>query len=269
MPGVQVAAQHPEPEEGGFGEAGPVQPGDDYSPGNGFCFVTANGISGGDPNIGDVDGGRTTLTTPPLNMAGMIEPTVGFRLWYYMNTPGEPDSLLVECSSNGTSWVRVMTMRESRPEWHLEKIRVKDFIVPGSTVRFRFIAQDEGLGTIVEAAVDDFEFHDAMLVPSSVEPITVAPPVQLEAPRPNPANPARGGVTIGLRLRTAGAARVLVYDVSGRLVARLWDGLAPAGLLPVTWDGTDLRGRRAGSGVYWVRADAAGEMLSRRLVLAR
>ena len=269
IPGAQLAVQHPEPEEGGFGEAGPVQPGDDYSPGSGFCFVTANGIAGGDPNIGDVDGGRTTLTTPALNMTGMIEPTVGFRLWYYMNTPGEPDSLLIECSSNGTTWVRVNTVRESRPEWHLETVRVRDFLVPSSTVRFRFIAQDQGVGTIVEAAVDDFEFHDATLVPSSVEPTMVTPRVQLEAPRPNPVNPARGAVTIGLRLHSAGEARVLVYDVSGRLVARLWDGLAPAGLFPVTWDGVDLHGRRAGSGVYWVRAEAAGEVMSRRLVLAR
>lgn len=271
MPGIRGAVQHPEPEEGGYGESGPVQPGDDYTPGSGFCFVTANGTPGGDPAIGDVDGGRTTLTSPPLSMGGMAEPTVGYRLWYYMNTPGEPDSLLVELSNNGSTWVRAKTYRESRPEWHLEKIRVKDFIVPSSTVRVRFIAQDEGVGTIVEAAVDDFELHDAALVPASVpvDPVTVAPPVRLEAPRPNPANPALGSVTIGLRLASAGVARVLVYDVTGRLVAKLWDGPAPAGLVPVTWDGLDLRGRRVGSGVYWVRAEAAGETLSRRLVIAR
>jgi choice-of-anchor B domain-containing protein len=271
LPGVQGAVQHPEPEEGGYSEAGPVQPGDDYSPGAGFCFVTANGIKDGDPNIGDVDAGRTTLTSPALNMAGMTDPTIGFRVWYYMNTPGEPDSLLVDVSNNGTTWVRVRTYRESRPSWFLEKIRIKDFIVPSSTVRVRFIAQDEGPGTIVEAAVDDFELHDAALLPASVptEPVTVAPPVQLESPRPNPVNPAHGAVTLGLRLQSAGAARVQVYDVTGRLVARLHDGLAPAGLLPLTWNGTDLRGRRAGSGVYWVRAEAAGETMSRRLVLAR
>jgi len=270
-PGVLGAVQHPEPEEGGFSEAGPVQPGDDYSPGTGFCFVTANGAPGGDPNVGDVDGGRTTLTTPPLNMSGMTEPTVGFRVWYYMNTPGEPDSTLVEVSSNGTTWVRARTYRESRPSWFLEKLRIKDYVVPNSTVRVRFIAQDEGVGTIVEAAVDDFEFHDAALVPSSVpvDPVASAPPVQLGSPRPNPANPARGAVTIDLRLRSAGPARVRVYDVTGRLVARLWDGTAPAGLLPVLWDGLDLAGRKAGSGVYWVRADAAGETFSRRLVLTR
>ena len=116
--------------------------------------MTGNGVAGGDPNIGDVDGGRTTLTTPPLDMTGMTEPTVGYRLWYFMNTPGEPDSLLVEVSSDGTTWMRAKTYRESRPEWHLEKIRIKDFIVPSGTVRVRFIAQDEGGGTIVEAAIE-------------------------------------------------------------------------------------------------------------------
>jgi choice-of-anchor B domain-containing protein len=270
-PGFLGAVQHPEPEEGGFSEAGPVQPGDDSSPGGGFCFVTANGAPNGDPAIGDVDGGRTTLTSPALNMSGMTEPTVGFRVWYYMNTPGEPDSMLIEVSNNGTSWVRARTYRTSYPAWRLEKLRIKDYVVPNSTVRVRFIAQDEGVGTIVEAAVDDFELHDATLVPSSVptEPVASAPPVQLGSPRPNPANPARGGVTVDLRLRSAGDVRVQVYDVAGRLVAKLWDGPAPAGLVPVTWNGIDLAGRRAGSGVYWVRAEAAGETLSRRLVISR
>lgn len=270
-PGFLGAVQHPEPEEGGFSEAGPVQPGDDYSPGSGFCFVTANGTPGGDPAIGDVDNGRTTLTTPALDMTGMSEPTVGFRCWYYMNTPGEPDSMLVEVSNNGTTWVRARTYRESHPEWRLEKLRIKDYVVPNSTVRVRFIAQDEGVGTVVEAAIDDFELHDAALVPSSVptEPVTIAPPVQLGSPRPNPSNPARRAVTIDLRLRSAADVRVRVYDIAGRLVASLWDGPAPAGLVPVTWDGIDLAGRKAGSGVYWIRADAAGETFSRRLVLAR
>jgi hypothetical protein len=149
--------------------------------------------------------------------------------------------------------------------------RLADFLAPTAEMRLRFRAEDLGAGSIVEAAVDDLEVHDATLVPSSVpvDPVTVAPPVQLEAPRPNPVNPAHGAVTIGLRLRSAGTARVQVYDVTGRLVAKLWDGPAPAGLVPVLWDGSDLRGRRAGSGVYWVRADVAGETLSRRLVLAR
>ncbi len=262
-----LSPQHPEPEEGGFSQDGPVQPDDDASPGTGMCFVTGNGMPGGAPADGDVDGGRTTLTTPPLPVGGMTDPTIGFRRWYYMNTPGEPDSMLIDISSDGVNWVRARTIRDSHPDWHPESIRVKDYVVPGATVRVRFIAQDEGVGTIVEAAIDDLELHDAALLPAPVdEGAGSAPRVTLSAPRPNPT--ARV-TTITLRLRDAGPARVAVYDVAGRFVALLHSGNATAGLLPLTWDGRDLRGRMAASGVYWIRADAGEVKLARRFVLAR
>ena len=263
-----LAAQHPEPgEDGGGGGSGPAQPGTDYSPGGSYCFVTGNGAPGGGVADADVDGGHTTLTTPALDMTGMVEPTVGFRRWYYCNTPGEPDSLLVDITADGTNWVRTRTIRESHPEWHHEVIRVRDWIVPSSTVRLRFIAQDEGVGGIVEAAVDDFEMHDAALLAASVpEDGAAAPPAMLLAPRPNPA---AGAVTLPLRLRDAGRARVQVFDVAGRQVATLFDGSAAAGLLSVRWDGRDARGHVAGSGVYWVRAEAAGSVFRQRLVWLR
>jgi hypothetical protein len=184
-----------------------------------------------------------------------------------MNSPGEPDSLLIDISSDGVNWIRTRTIRESHPDWHPELIRVKDFIVPGATVRVRFIAQDEGVGGIVEAAVDDLEVHDAALVPTTVDGGPAAPPrVTMSAPRPNPTSRV---TSITLRLKDAGPARVAVYDVSGRFVALLHSGHITAGLLPLTWDGRDSRGRMAASGVYWVHADAGGEKLARRFVLAR
>ena len=262
-----LAPQHPEPEEGGFSQEGQVQPDDDASPGTGFCFVTGNGAVGGAPADGDVDGGKTTLMTPPLPVGGMTDPTIGFRRWYYMNTPGEPDSLLIDLSSDGVNWVRARTIRESHPDWHPELIRVKDYVVPDAAVRVRFIAQDEGVSGIVEAAIDDLELHDAALLPTHVgEGPEMPPRAVLGAPRPNPASQT---TTITLRLKDAGPAHVAVYDIAGRFVALLHSGNATAGFLPLTWDGRDSRGRQAASGVYWIRADAGGEKLARRFVLAR
>ena len=92
------------------------------------------------------------------------------------------------------------------------------------------------------------------------------PRAVLGAPRPNPASQT---TTITLRLKDAGPAHVAVYDIAGRFVALLHSGNATAGFLPLTWDGRDSRGRQAASGVYWIRADAGGEKLARRFVLAR
>lgn len=248
---------------------GPVAPSADASPGaGGACFVTGNGATGTDVSSDDVDGGRTTLTSPSFNLTAMVDPMIGFDRWYYMSSPGEPDSFLVELSGNGVDWVRARTLRESDPAWRSDVIRVKDFLAPTAATRIRFIAQDEGPGGVVEAAIDDVALWDGSLVPTAIPPSPPSPsvPAVLDAPRPNPT---RGGSAVTLRLSRPANARVVVYDVSGRLVATLWNGPAPAGALDLSWDGRDARGVRSGSGVYWVRAEAAGARLLRRVVLVR
>jgi choice-of-anchor B domain-containing protein len=267
--GPSPTAQHDEPAEGML-PVGPVAPGTDATPGagTGWCFVTGNGPVGADPTAYDVDQGKTTLTTPALDLSAMTEPTLSWQRWYHMNTPGEPDSMLIQISGDGVNWVTMLSLIESHPEWHLDVVRVKDYITPTATVRVRFIAQDQPIPTdgTLEAAVDDFAAYDAALTPTTVDGPPApdnAPPVALEAPRPNPSARATDVV---LRLHDAGPATVAVYDVNGRRVATLFEGEAPAGPLSLRWSGRDVRGREVGSGVYWIRADAAGERLTRRMV---
>ena len=266
---INAAAQHPEPTEGEVVE-GPVAPGDDATPGTGWCFVTGNGPVGGGVADFDVDGGKTTLRTPALNLAGMADPTIVFQRWWHMNTPGEPDSFVIDISNDGFTWIPVRSIIDSHPHWHTETVRVKDYIAtPGASVRLRFIAQDQPPEGINEAGVDDLAYFDAALVPTSVEtppPTPPAPLAALDAPRPNPSP---GAASVTLRLPAAGPARVFVYDVSGRKVATLFDGSAPAGALDLRWDGRNGTGEVAASGIYWIRAEAAGGFLTRKLVRLR
>jgi hypothetical protein len=201
----------------------------------------------------------------------MEEPTVGYQRWYSMSSPGEPDSFLVEVTADGPTWVRVRALLVSDPAWRFDSFRVKDYVVPSAAVQVRFIAQDEGPGGVVEAGVDDVAVWDGALVPGPIPPAPPAPPAPaaLDAPRPNPT---RGAATITLRLSRDDRARVRVFDLHGRHVATLWDGVAPAGALPLVWDGRDARGVRASSGVYWVRAEigrGGGTALLRKIVRAR
>ena len=63
------------------------------------------------------------------------------------------------------------------------------------------------------------------------------------------------------------AARV--YSASGRLVATLFDGRLPEGGERLVWDGTNHAGDRVASGVYFVRAESAGESARSKVVLIR
>ena len=83
-------------------------------------------------------------------------------------------------------------------------------------------------------------------------------------------NPAHGGdVRLSWSLPVAGAARLEVFDAAGRRVRSLVGGVQDAGVHDATWTGTDDSGRRAGSGVYFVRLVTGEGTLTRRVVLLR
>lgn len=84
--------------------------------------------------------------------------------------------------------------------------------------------------------------------------------------RPNPFNPT---ATIRYSLPAETYARLVVYDVSGHVIARLVDRVEPAGPHEVTWSGEGDRGEPVASGVYWYRLTTALGTATRSFVLAR
>jgi flagellar hook assembly protein FlgD len=60
-----------------------------------------------------------------------------------------------------------------------------------------------------------------------------------------------------------------LYSVDGRKVRTLAEGWRPAGPQRLEWDGLDADGRRAHTGVYYVRLRAAGASATCRLVNLR
>jgi flagellar hook assembly protein FlgD len=67
----------------------------------------------------------------------------------------------------------------------------------------------------------------------------------------------------------AGAGRVRILDVSGRVVRTLLDGSLPGGEQVLTWTGDADDGTLAAPGVYFVRIDWSGEGVTRRVVRLR
>jgi flagellar hook assembly protein FlgD len=60
-----------------------------------------------------------------------------------------------------------------------------------------------------------------------------------------------------------------VYDASGGYVATLHQGRLDTGVRSVRWNGTNAGGERVGSGVYFCRLAAGGEVITRQLVLLK
>ncbi|MBK9302406.1 MAG: metallophosphoesterase [bacterium] len=104
----------------------------------------------------------------------------------------------------------------------------------------------------------------------AADPATAAPPAPpLTAGlrvSPNPFNPS---LQVACSLAEPRELRVGVFDLRGRLVAGLWQGVMPAGTRVLRWDGRGPDGRAAPSGTYVVRMDDGRDATSRSVTLAR
>ena len=98
---------------------------------------------------------------------------------------------------------------------------------------------------------------------TAADQVPAAHITRLEA-RPNPFNPR---TEIVLVLATSGPVRVTVHDAAGRRVAELVNADLAAGQHVFAWEGRTDRGQPVSAGLYLVRAEAAGEVVSRKVTL--
>jgi hypothetical protein len=63
--------------------------------------------------------------------------------------------------------------------------------------------------------------------------------------------------------------RLSMFDVQGRLVARLVDAVLPPGRHEAVWDGTSRDGRALGSGIYFCRLEQGAYQAVQKVVLIR
>ncbi len=136
---------------------------DDHTPAGSQCFVTGQAAPGAGQGSNDVDGGRTTLNSPSYDLSAYDDPWCEYWRWYQNSTGDNPDADLFEVElsvDGGGTWFPVETVgpagTESAGGWRSFRFRIGEIAPAGADTRFRFIASDEGGGSIVEAALDDF-----------------------------------------------------------------------------------------------------------------
>jgi hypothetical protein len=131
----------------------------------------------------------------------------------------------------------------------------------GELARVRFRVRAPGDPRLALAGVDG---RDAQNQPVWIGALAAGGPApartQLRMAFPDPFDRATNVV---FSLRTPGRANVAVFDVTGRLVRTLADGVQPAGVHTIGWDGRRHDGTRAGAGVYVIRLQAEGVRESR------
>jgi hypothetical protein len=82
-------------------------------------------------------------------------------------------------------------------------------------------------------------------------------------------NPFHAATTIRYSLPRDESVLLRVFNVEGRVVRTLVDGVQPAGAHAFVWDGRDSQGARLSSGVYFYRLEADEGRIVRKVVLLR
>ncbi len=122
---------------------------------------------------------------------------------------------------------------------------------PGTTYRYRVDVSDEA-GRRILFETDPVSMPGAKLT--------------LFRNYPNPFNPS---TIIEYYLPAECRVTVELYDISGKLIARLVNREQDRGLHETEWHGADAQGNPVASGVYFCKLKAGKETISRKIVLSR
>jgi hypothetical protein len=203
------------------------------------------------------DGGLTndwdwTAPSAPRDLVAVPEPGAGVRMRLSWVAPeddgGRPllGYLIQYKQATASEWTTFNG--GNSPDTTL----VVDGLMPETGYDFRIAARNEiGLGDFLTGATaTDLDRTDDKVLQTA-----------LLGNYPNPFNPS---TTIRFQLSVSGPARLEVYDMLGRRVAVLADGIHPSGMHSIVFDASNLA-----SGVYLTRLDADGHLLSQTLLLVK
>jgi hypothetical protein len=124
-------------------------------------------------------------------------------------------------------------------------------VAPGQTYQYELVVETQ--------SGDEFR--------SPVATVTLAHGVaELGQNFPNPFNPA---TTIEYTVTEQTRLALDIYDVTGKLVVRLDQGVRNAGSYRVKWEGRDTSGRPVASGVYFYRLEGAPRLGVRKMILVK
>lgn len=209
--------------------------------------VDAHGPGGGTgTGVGDAAFSVYHLETPTLiTLFRAVWTVEGVVVeWRTADARAARDAEVDRAAASNGPWTRVTAARESRGEtWSL-----RDPDAPEGTSWYRLRVPIAGGGVATSLPV----------------PVVVgAPPAAFALSAVSP-NPTEGVSTLTYAVPHRAHVRIALYDVLGREVVRLADGVVDPGRYGAVLDARDVA-----AGLYFVRMQAPGADLRRRLVITR
>ena len=86
---------------------------------------------------------------------------------------------------------------------------------------------------------------------------------------PNYPNPFNSATSIRFHLALPSHVLLLIYDISGREIARLLDQYVVAGDQSIVWEGRSIAGDVVSSGIYFIRLATRSNILTKKMILLK
>ncbi|MFQ5582902.1 MAG: FG-GAP-like repeat-containing protein [Calditrichia bacterium] len=125
---------------------------------------------------------------------------------------------------------------------------------------------DASDGFLITAATNAFEFVIPQITAIGSEELGLPSEFRLLQNYPNPFNPT---TTIRYELPVRSEVELVIYNSLGETVRVLTNGIQPAGLHTVQWDGKNRNGETVASGVYIYRLKTKDFTTARKMLLLR
>ena len=219
----------------------------------------------------------TTFKVVACDATNSLQFATGAAAWYSVDNlaPGTPAQLAGTYTAGAT---QLQWAPNAEPD--LEHYRVyrgvTDAFTPGPA---SLIAEpavpayvDVGpFGRFYKVSAVDTNGHEsgyALLTPSGTVDVPRSAPHELSLSRPAP-NPATTSTSVRLALPTASRVTLAVHDIAGRELRTVYRGAAAAGERDISWDLRDDRGGRVAEGIYFLKLDFEGRIMTRRVAVVQ
>jgi len=138
-----------------------------------LAYITGNG--GGGAGDDDVDDGTTTLTSLPMDLSNMSNPTLTFEKWFY-NAGGNslPNDELIVYIMDGLGNTTTTSYDNPAPTWRTESILIDPTIFDLSQIIVAFETSDaQQSGHLVEAGIDKFEIVEGIVANENLVDLSI------------------------------------------------------------------------------------------------
>jgi hypothetical protein len=218
----------------------------------------------------------------PVDMSDLLSGTLSF--WAKWNTERNWDGVRFQVSTNdGASWTSLASpytdggsgqgaqvedepyYENSQPGW----VNIEHDLAPYvgmSSVQFRFLLETDGSVYRDGFYFDDFVIDGISEAGGSPSGVDAPALTALRGSYPNPFNPS---TTLKFAMANSGNARLSVYDISGKLICTLIDGMQTAGSHEVVWNGKNSSGNAVASGVYFAKFNSGDVVNTTKLSLIK